>query len=1261
MDAMINEFRSFHNIQSEINLPFKDDNGLYVLYNDNWIRLSKQNNSFYAKSTLKKHGVDFLRAVGLEQPRSSRYQTPSMNDLRAEMMQEYIIDTPVPQTGGAPLRPLRRALTTQTLEFKQTPFTIGNYLKGYEMNMPLDHALENDPRIFFDEVKSKIQLILNKELEELGGVKYQLGLRVLMSKETPDGTITYDTPTFYHSQIPITNQGEINLNEAVESILSKIDTWQKNGSNWVIERIETLWINIANYQPLRGGSYIDLPKKLKSKHAIINVQNDDDDCLRWSLKSALYPVSVNANRTSQYPVNDGLNFEGIDSPTPISQIKKVEKQNNLAINVFGWKKSVIIYQISKQPSEIPRINLMLVEETTEDGVRTHYTWIKDLNRLLYDQTRYKGRKYFCERCLHGYTREDLLEQHKPYCNGNGERAIRIEMPKPERSILQFKNWHRQMKVPFVIYADFESIINKIEGPSLDPTKSNTQRTQIHEACGFCYVVVRSDGDVGQPVLYRGPNAAQIFLQCLGQTEDEIKEFCSNPQKIIMEPEDWRVYNETTHCYICHELMTMKKAKNGRDYLDKVRDHCHLTGKFRGAAHFLCNLKLKLDPEKIIIPVVFHNLKGYDAHLIMQAISKTEGDIKCIPSNMEKYISFSLRQLRFIDSAQFLLASLDKLVSANKPEDFRITKRFESKTDLLVRKGIYPYEYMDNWDRFEETNLPSIDKFYSSLTDESISQEDYEHAQNVWQTFGCQNLGDYHDLYLRTDVLLLADVFENFRTTCLNQYELDPAHYYTSPGLSWDALLKKTGVQLELLTDYDMHLFIEKGLRGGISMVSNRYAKANNPLIPDFNPNYPNNYIMYLDANNLYGWAMSQPLPTGNFRWASADEDTIRNLPADSPTGCILEVDLEYPAELHDMHNDYPLAPESLEVQDEWLSPYQKQLLGDKLTKIKKLVPNLMNKTTYVVHYRNLQLYLSLGMRLTKIHRVLAFDQRAWMQPYIRMNTDLRKEAKSDFEKDLYKLMNNSVFGKTMENLRMRVDVKLVRAHEETKLRKLIAKPSFDRQKIFDHDLAALHMFKDKLYLNRPVYVGMSILDLSKLLMYDFFYNKMKRQYGDRVSLLYTDTDSLLMQIQTNDVYKDIAKEIDMYDTSNYPKDHYLYSTTNKKLLGKMKDECEAVPITEYVGLRPKMYSIMTDNNNIRKAKGVKKYVVKKHIVHENYRDALFNQTVFHHGMNMLRSINHQIYGLYVNKLSLSPFDSKRWIMNDGIHTLAFGHYAIYIS
>ncbi|XP_041377266.1 uncharacterized protein LOC121389682 [Gigantopelta aegis] len=487
-------------------------------------------------------------------------------------------------------------------------------------------------------------------------------------------------------------------------------------------------------------------------------------------------------------------------------------------------------------------------------------------------------------------------------------------------------------------------------------------------------------------------------------------------------------------------------------------------------------------------------------------------------------------------------------------------------------------YFDSEEKFTETQLPPQEAFCSSLTGETITDEDYEHAQIIWNDFNIKHLGEYHDLYVITDVLALAGVFENFRDICLNYYELDPAHFYTSPGLAWQAALKMTGVQLELLTDIDQHLFIEKGLRGGISFIAHRYAKSNNTHLPEFNPEQPESHIIYLDANNLYGWAMSQPLPVRGFHWlneTNIEQLDIAQVPDDASEGYILEVDLDYPHELHDLHNDYPLAPEKLKVTEEMLSTYAKQLLDElnlKGTSTEKLIPNLLPKDKYVVHYHNLKFYLSLGMKMTKIHRVMAIEQQAWLKAYIEFNTEKRKAAKNYFQKDFFKLMNNSVFGKTMENLRKRVDVKLI--SNKKRACKLVAKPNFHAFRIFNEDLVAVHLSKQRLYLNRPIYVGFNILDVSKILMYNFHYNYIKVKYESKAQLLFTDTDSLCYSIQTKDIYQDMMEERHLFDTSDYDPGHPLYSTTNKKSLGKMKDEMHGIPIHEFVGLKSKMYSLI---------------------------------------------------------------------------------------
>ena len=380
----------------------------------------------------------------------------------------------------------------------------------------------------------------------------------------------------------------------------------------------------------------------------------------------------------------------------------------------------------------------------------------------------------------------------------------------------------------------------------------------------------------------------------------------------------------------------------------------------------------------------------------------------------------------------------------------------------------------------------------------ISENDYVFAQEVWDKLKIRHLGDYHDLYLVTDVLLLADVFEEFRNVCLNYYELDPAHYYTSPGLAWDALLKKSKIDLELLTDVDMHLMVEKGTRGGIASIMTRYSKANNKYLDDYNPDEESKYIIYLDANSLYGWAMTKSLPYEKFRWLEQDEINqldVSNISDDGEIGYILEVDLEYPREIHEKHSQYPLAPENMIVSEDMLSSYCREIkakLNVSSCRVPKLIPNLYDKEKYVLHYGNLKQYLSMGMKLTKIHRVIEFHQKPWMKEYIDSNIEKRKAAKNDFEKDFLKLMNNAVFGKTMENLRKRIDVKLVNSIK--KRNKLVSKPNYNSMKIFNKNLIGINMKKISLTLNRPIYCGMSILDISKTLMYDFHYNTIIEKY-----------------------------------------------------------------------------------------------------------------------------------------------------------------------
>ena len=646
--------------------------------------------------------------------------------------------------------------------------------------------------------------------------------------------------------------------------------------------------------------------------------------------------------------------------------------------------------------------------------------------------------------------------------------------------------------------------------------------------------------------------------------------------------------------------------------------------------------------------------------------KQDLNINAIPNTMEKYMAFMLgNHLTFIDSFQFMSSSLDKLIS-NLPKDDLIytSKAFKGKRlDLMSQKGVYPYDFMDSFEKFIQTELPNKDQFYSILNNQHITDDEYDHAKKVWKTFNIKTMGEYHDLYLVSDVLLLTDVFENFKKTCMQYYKLDPCHYFTSPGLSWDAMLKMTNIKLELMTDIDMFQFIKKGMRGGVSYIANRYGNANNKYMKEYDEKAPSKYIMYLDANNLYGCVMSQYLPTGNFKGMTDKEISkigLGKYKAYGKNGLISEVDLEYPRELHNIHNDYPVTPEKVKVSNDMLSAYYKKI-AEKYNistgLVSKLIPTLRDKKEYVLHYRNLQLYLDLSLKIKKVHRVLKFDQSPWLKQYIDFNTEKQKHAKNSFKKDFFKLMNNSVFGKTMEDLCRRVDVRLVT--NEKKLDKLTSKPTYVSSKIFNENLMAVHKVKETLTLNRLAYVGMCILDLSKTPMYDFHYNYIKKKYNNRARLLFTDTDSLTYEIEAEDVYKDFWNNKDMFENSDYPESSPYYCNANKKIIGKFKDEACGIPITKFIGLMSKMYSYVKDNEKGGKtAMGIKKNVIKNSIKHEDYKNTLSNNEQMHHKMKTIRSQRHQLGSYEINKVSLSCFDDKRYIHDNGSSSYAYGHYKI---
>lgn len=1096
-------------------------------------------------------------------------------------------------------------------------------------------------------ISSRLQTLLETALSKHINLKvnFELFAKVILPK---DDFIEIKSFATENISLHLNYDFNVLLDKVSGTICKKIEEFQENGSGWSLLDILYVEVNINKYTPLHGSSYLKLPKKISAKRACVNIKNNDEYCFAWVIMAALYPVTKNADRVTSYNhFSTVLNLKNMIFPVSFNDIKTFESNNeNVSVNVYGLdRKNNItgpLYRSILRKKH--HVNMLLLQ----DDFKSHYCLIKDLPKLLRSQvTKHHSKLYFCDDCLLFFKSNLEYEAHD--CGG-------VATILPEKgTAVQFKNFQCKQFVPFVIYADFETLLE----PCVEKQGNFTTNTQRHIPSAFAYYIVCNfDSSHNKLKQYRGPDSASKFVSFLQKDVERIYSIIQSasvaPVPIDFNEYDSQVFDNTELCYLCSNLLIG----------DKVRDHCHFTGKYRGAAHSFCNLKFTI-PK--FIPIFFHNLSGYDCHLFIRELSRIPGSIKIIPKSKENYISFTkfipllnetFIAVRFVDSFKFLGTSLEQLANNLDHDDFIHLRKHcnsEQQFSLLRQKGIYPYEYMSTWDKYDESSLPEITSFYSSLTSESISVSDYKHAKNVWNTFEIKSLGEYTDLYVKSDVLLLADIFEKFRLTCKKNYDLDPAFYLTAPSLSFDAMLLKTKVKLELLSNLEILRMIQSGIRGGICLCSKRYAKSNNKYQTDFVSTLPNNYLVYLDCNNLYGYAMCSYLPYADFRLLNEEQCSqlnILSVPDDNEYGYILEVDLEYPETLHDAHNDLPFCAQN------FIPPGSKH---------KKLIPNLHDKYKYVIHYVHLKTCLNHGLRLKRIRKAITFKQSPFLKQYIDLNTKLRQNSQSSFEQDFFKLLNNSIFGKTLEDTERRVDVKLVSTWHDNRnktkkyysAKQLIARPNFHSRAIFDENLIAIQLKREKVILNKPIYIGFSVLELSKSHMYNFHYSIMKKFYNEKLSLCYTDTDSLLYSIQTDDFYHDLKEEFPNYfDTSNYTENNiYNIIPKNKKVPGLFKDELGGKILLEFVGLRSKLYSLRTSDCEVKKAKGVKKPVTKK-LKFSDYINVLSTGEDLR-GKNVLfKTIKHQIFTREQNKVALSRKDDKRFILGNNVCTKSWGHYSI---
>ena len=631
---------------------------------------------------------------------------------------------------------------------------------------------------------------------------------------------------------------------------------------------------------------------------------------------------------------------------------------------------------------------------------------------------------------------------------------------------------------------------------------------------------------------------------------------------------------------------------------------------------------------------------------------------------DKTIFFTIK---FLDTFQFMASSLSNLV--NNLESLPQTKSLQRKYrnvshEVLRRKGVFPYSYFKSLDTLKETALPSIVEFKNDLTGEECSVEEYQHAERAWQEFNCQTFSDYMEAYLRLDIHLLADVFEAFRQKCLDEDVLDPVHFVSLPHMTFLSAFKMTQEKIDLLNNIEMYSLFEQGIRGGLTFVNKHVIKYKETASERTFP-------LYIDQNNLYGSALSKPLPHSNFKWVDedgikffSDSNNILALDDNGDTGYLFNFDFVYPDSIKKATKDFPLAPVSDQMTEDMFSPFMKEyyktLESQNQQNYKpcyKLLLTQYDRHNYVAHFSILKFYLSMGLRITKIHKIIQFTQKPFLKSYIDYNTQKRTQAKNSFEKDYYKLKNNALFGKTMEDVRKRMEYKLVT--DVSQIEKIFSSPRLHSHDIITEELTGFKMFKSKVTLCKPVYIGQAVLDHSKLEMYKLYYQTLKHcPLFKSVELVGGDTDSfqLAITVEKSNTLNDIFSQLrSKFDSSNYPTDHPLYSLHNKAKLGCFKDECAGQPIQEMVLLRPKMYSIKLQHSSkeIKRAKGISKSLVTK-MKHKVYKSTYKNKKLTRVDMTIIRSKCHQVSTTTFTKRALSAWEDKRcWLSRN--KSLPHGH------
>lgn len=1151
--------------------------------------------------------------------------------------------------------------------------SLKNNLKIYKITNEKEGITFED---FMNENYENVINLLKYELIQLNCLKFRMSL---VGNYYKPNDFSEDVKYFNSNYSVLTKTSDIKdlIYDQYHSIINDSKEFQGSQSGWSLQDVLFLTIELFKFSPFKGGSFIPLPQKLRRK-GILNIKNKDSFCFLYCIISKIYPVEGKRKRVFSRHYKKKIeifNTQGFSFPMEFKNIKKFILANShleLSINLYGYEDNEFYIISSCEEEKKNHVDLLFLES----GNKFHYCVIEDFSKAFQSEvTKNHLKIFFCKTCLSYFSRLEDLSNHREI--GCGKTQIKFN-----KKEIKFERFDAHYKVKFLAFADFECLIKKIDSCQPHPSMSYTLPYQYHQcfAAGYYWSSYIPDKNLEGIRLFEGEDAIFQFIDKL--ESDVLYLFktyflINHPiTKISNEVKDYLLKKQNNKCKICGKELDKKMDLDhdhsiAQNQLSPDADPSEpFYGNVRGYTHPVCNRMCK---EKYIFPIFFHNAMSYDIHILVLALSKLGRRIDIIPKTSEKYSSISWKiridryinlTIRVVDSFQFLSSSLSSLM--NSLHSFPYFEKFlkDSYSNYnfdsnIFKKQLMCYEKFSSYEALYETDFPPINEFFSSLTLELPSEEDYLYALNLYKALNMKNLLDYVMFYLKIDIICLIEVFMQFRNLVYHHYKIDPSHFFGLPGFTFNCALSYTNKTLELLPDVDYVNFVEKSIRGGICQGNYQFLESNSRLLKNgVDPlKGEERQIVFLDTVSLYSYVMSYfPLPEGGYRWGTKEElnelqFNITKMANDENYGYLVMSDIKCPPSIHDRIKSFPLLPEHKVMKN---------------SKYSKLVSTLFDKKDYVCNAKLLSLACQLGFEITKVKKAIVFRHSYWLKPYIDLNTALRANSSlPKFYINIFKSLSNVLYGKfqqrkfnyrnfyllTGENLKENSTIK--------KFHKKVSNPRLKNVVIFNENLVGIELGRKSIEFDAPSIISSTILDCSKYHMYYLYYFQLTPLIKD-IELNYIDTDSLALLIRDEmmHIYKENSH---LFDTSMFNANNkYGVKPQNAKVSGLLKDEFGERIISKFIYLSSKLYTVLVDGEDeskaIKKAKGITKSVIKR-LTFKDYFKSLTEKQGQMIEQQRIISKKHEIFTVKQNRLGLKLYCDKRHFFDD-YSSLPYGHYSI---